>query len=432
MPSRPDPLLDAVRRGLGDAPRVVLAVSGGRDSMVLLEAAARCCPGRIAAVATYDHGTGPAARRAAGLVARRARALGLVVARGRARESARTEAGWRARRWRFLGRVAARHDAVVATAHTRDDQLETVVMRLLRGAGARGLAAMLAPSPVRRPLLALSRDEVARWAEREGVRWVEDPGNQSRAHLRNRVRLDLLPAIERVRPGFGTELLALAGEAARVRAALDAAAARLARPRPEGGILIATADVAGYDPGALAALWPALAARAGATLDRRGTSRAVAFTTRAQTGGTVQLSGGFEIVRGRDVFVVRRAASPEARSPGSRHARPVDGARAAWRLRPATAADPDDLWSATLPPDLPLRVRPWAPGDRMWSEALGKARRVKRYFSDAGVPGMDRAGWPVVLAGSEIVWIPGVRRSGAATDRSGRPGLRYVCERIRQ
>jgi tRNA(Ile)-lysidine synthase len=54
---------------------------------------------------------------------------------------------------------------------------------------------------------------------------------------------------------------------------------------------------------------------------------------------------------------------------------------------------------------------------------------VKRYFSDAGIAGPERAGWPVVLADGEIVWIPGVRRSDAATDRSGRPGVPYVCER---
>ena len=61
---------------------------------------------------------------------------------------------------------------------------------------------------------------------------------------------------------------------------------------------------------------------------------------------------------------------------------------------------------------------------------LVAARRVKRFFADARIPGMDRAGWPVVLAAGEIIWIPGVRRADAATDRSGGPGVRYVCERI--
>jgi tRNA(Ile)-lysidine synthase len=87
------------------------------------------------------------------------------------------------------------------------------------------------------------------------------------------------------------------------------------------------------------------------------------------------------------------------------------------------------LWGATLPGDLPLSVRPWRPGDRMRAAGSGAARRVKRFLSDAHVVGPDRTAWPVVLAGDEIVWIPGIRRSDAATDRSGRPGVPYVCER---
>ena len=65
----------------------------------------------------------------------------------------------------------------------------------------------------------------------------------------------------------------------------------------------------------------------------------------------------------------------------------------------------------------------------MRAEGASSARRVKRFLSDAGIAGPDRIGWPVVLVDGEIVWIPGVRRSDAATDRSGRPVLRYLCER---
>src|SRR5688500_19934692 len=65
----------------------------------------------------------------------------------------------------------------------------------------------------------------------------------------------------------------------------------------------------------------------------------------------------------------------------------------------------------------------------MWSDSMGSARRVKRYFSDAHVAGPDRAGWPVVTVDGEIVWIPGIRRSDAATVRSGRPVVGYACER---
>ena len=89
----------------------------------------------------------------------------------------------------------------------------------------------------------------------------------------------------------------------------------------------------------------------------------------------------------------------------------------------------EDLWVADLPADRRLSVRAWRPADRMRPRTRGAARRVKRFFGDAQIPGPSRAGWPVVLADDEIVWIPGVRRSDAASERSGRPVVRYACER---
>jgi tRNA(Ile)-lysidine synthase len=89
-----------------------------------------------------------------------------------------------------------------------------------------------------------------------------------------------------------------------------------------------------------------------------------------------------------------------------------------------------DAWTAELPAHGRLSIREWRPGDRMRLDEGGAARRVKRFLADARVPGPDRAGWPVVLLDSEIVWIPGVRRSRAAADRSGRPTVRYICERF--
>src|SRR5512133_3715801 len=147
----------AVRRAL-DAPlrsnaRVVLAVSGGVDSMVLLDAASLVVPRERLIVATYDHGTGLSATRAAELVAARADAMGIECVTGRAEAPLTSEAAFRAARWRFLRGVATRAGGVVCTAHTDDDQIETVFMRILRGAGARGLSGLYARSDVARPLL---------------------------------------------------------------------------------------------------------------------------------------------------------------------------------------------------------------------------------------------------------------------------------------
>ncbi|HEX7939732.1 MAG TPA: tRNA lysidine(34) synthetase TilS, partial [Gemmatimonadaceae bacterium] len=168
--------------------RLVLAVSGGRDSMALLHAAAHVAHGSVAMVATFDHGTGAAATRAAALVASEAAMLGFPVVVGSAARKASTEAEWREMRLQFLEEIARSTGAVIATAHTRDDQVETVFMRVLRGSGPRGLAGLFASGTSLRPLLVVSRDEVAAYAATAGVRWVEDPSNASSRHLRNRVR----------------------------------------------------------------------------------------------------------------------------------------------------------------------------------------------------------------------------------------------------
>ena len=144
----------------------------------------------------------------------------------------------------------------------------------------------------------------------------------------------------------------------------------------------------------------------------------------------MQLSGGFEVVRRRDRFLLRPAASPDREADRPRALRgtvKVGG----WSFRPLADEEVGaelGAWVAALPSDGALTVRAWRPGDRMRLGEGGPARRVKRFLAEAGIAGMDRAGWPVVLADGEIVWIPGVRRRDAASARSGRP-LRYRCER---
>jgi tRNA(Ile)-lysidine synthase len=296
----------AVRRAVAGS-RVVLAVSGGRDSMALMHAFARASHRSVAAVATFDHGTGPAAARAASLVASEAAKLRFPVVIGRASAPGSSEAEWRKDRQRFLSDVALRSGGVVATAHTRDDQVETVFMRVLRDAGARGLAGLYAAGATIRPFLDISRDEVADYADEMGVTWVEDPTNSSMRFFRNRVRRDLLPAIARVRPGFDEQLIRLSREAGRWRKRLDAHVQALARVSPAGtSVCVAVGDLSAYSREELSSVWPAIAARVGLAMDWRGTERAAAFTNDSRTGARIQLSGGWEIARTREVFELRR------------------------------------------------------------------------------------------------------------------------------
>jgi tRNA(Ile)-lysidine synthase len=422
-----DGVLLAIRDALAGTSRpLVLAVSGGIDSMVLLDATTRIGRWRIAAVASFDHRSGPHGPAAVARVRGEAAARGVPAVIGEAPAPLRTEAAWRAARWDFLRRVATPLDAEIVTAHTLDDQLETVCIRVLRDSGARGLAALYAPSPVRRPFLGLRRVDLERYARRHRVEWLEDPTNVSRAYLRNRVRHDLLPAIARVDPEFASAMLSLSRDAASLRAGIDDLAATLVRTERRG-VSVDVMMLRDMSTEALRMLVPALAARAAIILDRRGTRRLATFILEGRTGGRIQLSGGAEAVHVRGRLVIRSVSA----TPPAAEELPLDVVciTGAWRFRRVRAARGSDLWTAELPTGCRLTVRPWRAGDRMQAAGASAARRVKRFFGDAGITGPDREGWPVVLADGEIVWIPGVRRSDAATDRSGRPVLRYRCER---
>ena len=449
--ARAHDLVTIVRRSLPRSGSAVLAISGGVDSMCLLDAAVAAAEGMRCelVVATFDHASGAHSSRAAAFVAQAASHYRLPVVVGHASEIARGESAWRDARWNFLRSVAKRVHGPVLTAHNRDDQIETVLMRALRGAGARGLAGLKAPSPVRRPFLEISRSALHAYAAERGIEWIEDPTNRSLAYLRNRVRREILPALLQARPTLGTELVDLAGRAASWRSELatmvdSAIEHRLRRDaRGMNGLFVRIADLRGLSRDVLRVVWPELAARMRVRLDRRGTIRATELTLEGETGGRVQLSGGWELSRSRDwieLHVLGRAWADSV-SPTSFGAPLTWGA---WRFRiaeqslngndePATRAKDEgssDRWRAALPHDAALQIRRWRPGDRMCVRRGNQLarRKVKYFLSDARISGHIRASWPVVLAGDEIVWIPGVRRSDAAAARSGGPVVIYVCD----
>jgi tRNA(Ile)-lysidine synthase len=303
---------DAVQRAVASAlsghDRVILAVSGGVDSMVLLHAAASLTRNRRPSllVASFDHGTGTHARRAVELVRRKAKELGLSFVTAKADSRARTEHEWREARWAFLRHQAKKFGGAIATAHTLDDQIETVFMRILRDAGPRGLAALYADSEIIRPLLSLKRDDIARYAREHKTAFISDPTNDNRAHLRNRVRHELLPAIARVRPTFPAQLISIARKSAEWRSRMSLIADRIdAEKGADGSLRITRDQLRGFDVQSLRVLWPSIAARADIVMDRRGTHRLAEFTMKGVTGGSIQLSGGVEVLMFRDHMVLR-------------------------------------------------------------------------------------------------------------------------------
>jgi len=411
---------------------LLLAVSGGLDSMSLLDAMSSAAPERIAAVATFDHASGAHSARAAAFVRAEAKRRGLRVVSGRmpsdADRSNGLEAMWRTARQQFLLQAAASCGARVATAHTRDDQVETVLLRTMRGAGARGLAGLAAPGPFVRPFLDVDRATLERYARAQQINWVEDPSNARLDFLRNRVRLELLPALRRRDPTIDEAILAIGEGAARWRADFEALV-DVAVPHRRTGehtIVVAASELRDYERNSLTVLWGALAGRVGLALDRRGTTRCAQFTMKRPRHGSIPLSGGWRLEAVRDELVLRRVAATAV----GESMLPDEGALTWGAFRFSVEDRPaDDEWSAELAGDTPVVVRRWEAGDRLAPSRGQGRRRVTRYLSEARISASDRAGWPVVVQGEEIVWIPGVRRSDAATVRSGRPTRHFVCER---
>jgi tRNA(Ile)-lysidine synthase len=271
-------------------------------------------PSDVVAIATFDHGTGAAAREAVELVRDWATDRGIAVHVGRAEGLPRRESAWRRARWVFLTSVAATYGVPVATAHTEDDQAETVFMRLLRQSGVRGLAGLLAAGPVRRPLLGVRREAVHTFVADRHVPYLDDPSNLDLRHLRNRVRHELLPAIERQSPGFRSWLLELGRAAANWRAGVSDATDRFWAPRlqSDGSILVSRErDRIPSEPEA-ALFWPEVAGRVGVALDRRGTARLATFTTKRVGGLQMPLSGGALVRSSREGWRLSPAASRSA------------------------------------------------------------------------------------------------------------------------
>lgn len=187
---------------------VVVAVSGGPDSVALLDVLVRLSPGwRLRLVPAHvDHGLRPDSAADAAWLADRVRALGLelrlarVDAAGFARRHGLSpEAAARLLRYRALEEVrrAAGADRL-AVGHHRDDLAETVLLRLLTGAGSDGLAGIPpARGSVVRPLIERTRAEIETYLRARGLEWREDPSNRDPRFLRNRVRHELLPWLER-------------------------------------------------------------------------------------------------------------------------------------------------------------------------------------------------------------------------------------------
>jgi tRNA(Ile)-lysidine synthase len=222
--SHPPTLLKLIERtlraecALPKGTRILVAVSGGGDSQALLHALARLAPrlGLSLVAHGVDHGLRPAAAAELDLAEALAASVGVPFTRSRVKlaPGGNLMARARARRYQAL-RGAARdaHAAFIATAHHADDRAETVLLRLLRGAGPRGLAVLPPKSDdLLRPMLRARRTDVQGHLRRHGIEFASDPTNEDPRYLRARVRHELVPLLESLSPKVVSHLTALADE----------------------------------------------------------------------------------------------------------------------------------------------------------------------------------------------------------------------------
>ncbi|HET9620404.1 MAG TPA: tRNA lysidine(34) synthetase TilS [Kofleriaceae bacterium] len=362
-----------------------VACSGGGDSLALADAAIRVAGASHVVVVTIDHGLTAAAAAASAAVVDWARGQGAaaVVRRVRVARQASREAAARDARYAALTALADELGlACVMLGHTARDQAETVLLRILRGTGPAGLAAIPA---VRgrfvRPLLALDRAVIDAYAAARGLPVWSDPMNADRRIARVRVREEILPALRRENPQLDAALVRLARAAGEWLAVIDDLARPYARfPIDAPGL---AAQPAAVRKRALALALDAL----GRDFDARHLDELDRLVTQPARGRVaIDLPGG-AIVRAYD------------------------------RLAPADAAPPPPDPPHAAPPAFDPRafeLRAWRAGDRMRPARLkGRSRKLSDLYIDAKVPREHRLAARVLVrrCDAAIVWAEHVGAS---------------------
>jgi tRNA(Ile)-lysidine synthetase-like protein len=423
--------------GLPGGPALV-AVSGGLDSVVLLDLLHHTsADSRELIVAHADHGIHPDSAVVAARVAALAADLGLRAEIGRLDLGAGTgETAARRARNAWLGMLRERLGAaVVFTAHHADDQVETVLMRVLEGSGPAGLSGMRPVSgALVRPLLRFRRAELARYARERGLDVWMDPANSDPAHLRSWIRCDLLPQVRNRLPRVDERLRRLGAEAARDRQAWDRLLDVLPglEPRPEeSGISVAAAPLAAYDSALAETIIIAAARRAGFPMGAGRAARVRRLAVSGESGREMPLGAGWraELSFGRLRIVRCREASGAGVLPlEGRSGQVLWGEwRIVWRPEPAPGRQERAGGTAWFSPDA-LVVRSWVPGEKVRPLAGLGRRLVVRCFQDARVARRTRAEWPVLASADRVVWIPGICRSDALLPPAGAEALRVDVE----
>ncbi len=418
---------------------VLAACSGGPDSMSLVELLLKLreeMPLDLR-LAHFNHRLRPSARDDEDFVRERSRVWGLPLTTGSknvrlyaSRRGLNLEEAGRELRYEFLRNTAVKSGATkIATGHTMNDQAETVLMRLMRGSGLKGLGgiapvAPAGPSLLIRPLLGMERADVLGFLREEGIPFRADESNLDRRFLRNRIRRDLVPELERnYEPKIVRQLARLAEISREEEGLLDDFIRGLAREflvRRRGDIRL--------DAKTLTALAPGLARRVAREFLRelKGDLRAVSFQDvetllRLRDGKCMPFGRGFALFRERGEVRLLKGGGP--RPPVRELSWDGEGLLhfAGWsfvgqkkkirRGRAGGGRRSDDRVRVVVDLDkirFPLLVRQRKPGDGFRPLGAPGRKKLKEILRAKGIPQAERARLPVFLSEGAIVWVPGL------------------------
>jgi len=436
--------------------RVLAACSGGQDSIALVHLLHRVHAdfGFELAIATLDHGLRSDEGRAeVAFVQAFGDSLGLQVrqgaadARGRAqRDRVSIPVAAREARYEFLQRTARELGAAhIALGHTADDQAETVLMHLLRGAGLDGLAGM---APVRppfiRPLLGCWRRETEAYCREHGLAFRADPTNRDERHLRVRLRERLIPLLEtEYQPRLREHLVDLAadcGDDAAVLERLARASLRLTRDADAGRVGLPANLLRGLSPSLRRRLIRAVLEDLRGTRADLSREHLHAVDALLAPGARRVEAPGVVISRDGDtVWFSPSAAAPAAPPalgafpldiPGRTHLEPL-GIVLEARLLPTPpdtlVVEPQRAWLDAAAVGATLQVRTRRPGDRFRPLGAPGAVSLQDFFVNAKVPRAHRDRAPLVVAGDRIAWVVGHR---IADEFRITPGTRATLELV--
>ena len=419
---------------------VAVAVSGGLDSVVLLHALCGLKDdlGIDLVVCHLNHGLrGAESKRDYSFVEALALTLGLPFEGGElaagALSGSSTQAAAREARYAFLESVALRRGASsVALAHNRDDHAETVLMRFIKGSGPGGLKGI---APVRgifvRPLIGVTRGEIAGYAEAHNIEHVEDSSNATDKYLRNELRHDLIPHIkDRYNPNLVNTLARSALISAR-----DDEYLNLRAERAYADLLLADGtESLTFNRLKFSELHPAISTRVflkGAGLLGKRPFQYAAHVNRfidmiegSRPNAWVLLPGGLWVLREYDSITLSTVPLRTIPLSPFDHAIAVPGTTGVEEAGFVVSATLVPVPSATalgaasmtaffdydaMPAD--LFIRNLKPGDTMVPMGMRGRKKLKDIFIDSKIPASARARTPVIYAGGSVIWAVGLRQS---------------------